>query len=114
MRSAFESRSRALSVLSLAVWGNSFFVSDCMAARYGVGAAGVERMTAGEAFQAKPEAFCRSVDFDGFAGVIRTGRVEAAGRRQQRRDQAFVTAEEEDDDGDRDSLHLMKKRLTSL
>lgn len=54
------------------------------------------------------------MDFDGFTGVIGAGGVEAAGGGQHGRDQAFVAAEEEDEDGDGDSLHLMKKRLTSL
>ena len=74
----------------------------------------VERMAAAQSFQAQPDALSGAMDFDRFAHVFRAGRVEAAGRRQQGRNQTFVPAEDDDEDAGGDSLHLLKKRLTSF
>ena len=82
--------------------------------RHGIRATLVERMATAQSFQAQPGAFSNAMDFDRLAHVVRAGGVESAGRRQQGRNQEFVPAEDDDKDTGGDSLHLLKKRLTSF
>ena len=85
-----------------------------MILRHGIRATLVERMATAQSFQAQPDALSDAVDFDRLTHVFRAGGVEAAGRRQQWRNQEFVPAEDDDKDAGGDSLHLLKKRLTSF
>jgi hypothetical protein len=55
-------------------------------------------MTAAQAFQAQPDASAGAMYFDRFAHVLGAGRMEPAGGRQKRRDQAFVPGKEQDKD----------------
>jgi hypothetical protein len=64
-------------------------------AGHGVGAALVERMAPAKALQSEPDALRRPVDFDGLPHVFRTGRVEAAGGREEWRNQELISPEEE-------------------
>ena len=82
--------------------------------RHGIRATLVERMATAESLEAQPQALSCAMDFDRLAHVFRAGGVEAAGRRQQWRNQEFVPAEDGDKDTGGDSLHLSKKRLTSF
>jgi hypothetical protein len=70
-------------------------------------------MAPAESFEAEPEALSDAVDFDRLPHVFRAGGIEAARRRQKGRDQEFVPAEASGKDARGDSLHLLKKRLTS-
>src|SRR5690242_14049375 len=54
--------------------------------------AGMEGMAPRQPAQAHPHASRRAVTLDGFTHVFRTGRMEAAGRGQQRRDTKLVYA----------------------
>ena len=71
-------------------------------------------MAAAQSFQAQPDALSDAMDFDRLAHVVRAGGVETARRRQQGRNQEFVPAEDDDEKAGGDSLHLLKKRLTSF
>jgi len=107
-------------------WENSFFESADGFERHGIGTALVKGMAAAEPAKTQPDAARRPVDLNGFAHVIRAGRIEAAGGRQKGRNQAFVPDEESGKDfGESSSeacvsearcesrLHLMKRRRTS-
>ena len=85
-----------------------------MILRHGIRATLVERMATAQSFQAQPDALSDAMDFDRLTHVFRAGGVEAAGRGQQGRNQEFVPAEDDDKDAGGDSLHLLKKRLTSF
>ena len=86
--------------------------------RHGVKTAFVERMTAAEAFQAKPHARPGSMNRDRLAHVVRAGGVKTACRRKERRNQSLVRGDESDEDrarcpGNPASLHRKKRRRTS-
>ena len=85
-----------------------------MILRHGIRATLVERMAAAQSFQAQPDALSNAMDFNRLAHVFRAGGMEAARRWQQGRNQEFVPAEDDDEDTGGDSLHLLKKRLTSF
>jgi hypothetical protein len=74
----------------------------------------MEGMAAAEPLHTQPETSRGSMGFNCFTHVFRTRGVISTGRGQQGRNQEFVPAEEEDKDAAGGSLHLMKKRLTSL
>ena len=82
--------------------------------RHGIRATLMERMATAESFQPQPDALSDAMDFDRLAHVLRAGGMEAAGRGQQGRNQELVPAEDDDKDAGGDSLHLLKKRLTSF
>ena len=77
----------------------------------------MERMAAAEPFQAEPDTLRRPVDFNGLPHIFRTGRMEAAGGRKERRDQELISPEDESEsltDALRDfSEHLIKRRRIS-
>ena len=85
-----------------------------MILRHGIRATLVERMATAQSFQAQPDALSDAMNLDRLAHIFRAGGMEAAGRRQQGRNQEFVPAEDDDKDAGGDSLHLLKKRLTSF
>ena len=114
MRSASGLRSIILSDdFYRGAWENSFIEPMCLC-RHGIRATLVEWMATAQSFQAQPNALSDAMDFDRLAHVFRAGGMEAAGRRQQRRNQEFVPTEDCDGDAGGDSLHLLKKRLTSF
>jgi hypothetical protein len=94
--------------------GELILLDPSLDSRHGIRATLVERMAAAEPFQAQPDAFSSAMNFDRLAHVFRAGGMEAAGRRQQRRNQEFVPTEDCDGDAGGDSLHLLKKRRTSF
>jgi hypothetical protein len=61
--------------------------------RHGVETTVVKRTAAPQALQSHPHSSSHAVPNDGFPHVFRTGRAEAAGRRQKRRHPNFVYAE---------------------
>jgi hypothetical protein len=58
----------------------------------------MKRVAASQAFHSQPDAPAGAVYFDRFAHVLGTGRIEPAGRGQERRDQAFIPGEEQDEE----------------
>ncbi len=67
------------------------FRSENCASPDGIEAAGMKRMASRQAAQPHPHSPCRAISLDGFAHVIRTGRIEAARRGQQGETQNLYT-----------------------
>ena len=66
-------------------------------------------MAAAETAQPHPDPSCRAVPFDGFPHVVRTGRIEPAGRRQKGGDPTFVPTQTPR----QEALHRKKRRSIS-
>jgi len=77
---------------------------------HGVEAAGMKRMTTRQPAQSHPQATDRSIPFHRFPHVVRTARIEAAGRGEQWRKRDFVQPQHPD----HEPLQRKKRRSTSL